>query len=455
MQFFKGKEDMGVEASLKLLDLQPDATIDDANQAYTDLHRMIDRFHQDNIGGKRGSRQEDMDLLTCAYEKAIAYISDRNPHGASIAGNSQSADVSANPVSKDLHFTINFPSNGMGYGDHSSKTGSPIPEPDQRTVAEAMSITARRLEEAEAALPDAQQAVESALAVVAESDRRHEQARQARLNALVTAKSAKSRALLMEVEAKRAMQEAISVAEKARERAAAARRAADEARVEAEGARQRADRMAKSKETAAAEVICAEDRLDKEKSRLKALTHILVTERDRMNLFRNAQVEAPMHSEPSQASSAGCTGFRETDSAASERQRILDDLLAIESSLNSRRLSSRRTAATDTDRRETSASLHERREQPRLSYPPDQRPLFCIGGRQIPVVDVSTNGLGLESDNAMDGLRIVRGDICLDGRRPVKITGRVVRRDENGLGMKLVTRIGDRILDEERLRLSA
>lgn len=454
MQFFKGKEDMGVEASLKLLDLQPDATIDDANQAYTDLHRMIDRFHQDNIGEKRGSRQEDMDLLTCAYEKAIAYISDRNPQVASIAGVPQSADVDANPVSKDLHFTINFPSNGMGYGHHSSRTGSPIPEPDRRTVAEAMSITARRLRETEAALPDAQQAVESALAVVTESDRRHEQARQARLNALVTAKSAKSRALLMEVEAKRAMQEAISVAEKARERAAAARRAADEARVEAEAARQRADRMAKSEETAAAEVICAEDRLDKEKSRLKALTHILVTERDRMNLFQNVQVETPRHSEPSQAPFAGCTGSLETDSAASERQRILDDLLAIESSLKSRRSISRRTAATDTDQREASDS-YERRAHPRLSYPPDQRPLLCIAGRQIPVVDLSTNGLGLEPDRAIDGLRIVRGEIRLDGRRPVKITGRVVRRDETGLGMKLVTRIGDRILDQERLRLSA
>ena len=47
MLYFKGKEDMGLDASLKLLDLSPDATIDDANQAYTYLHQMVDLFHRE------------------------------------------------------------------------------------------------------------------------------------------------------------------------------------------------------------------------------------------------------------------------------------------------------------------------------------------------------------------------------------------------------------------------
>ena len=66
MLFFKGKDDMGLEASLKLLDLPPDATVDDANQAYDNLHGMIDRFHLEAGAGERGDRQEDLELLVWA-----------------------------------------------------------------------------------------------------------------------------------------------------------------------------------------------------------------------------------------------------------------------------------------------------------------------------------------------------------------------------------------------------
>jgi hypothetical protein len=87
MLFFKGKEDMGLEASLKLLDLPPDATIEDANQAYTYLHQMIDLFHQDSGADNQGDRQEDIELLTCAYEKAVGFLSDRDPRRTCVTGN--------------------------------------------------------------------------------------------------------------------------------------------------------------------------------------------------------------------------------------------------------------------------------------------------------------------------------------------------------------------------------
>lgn len=112
MLYFNGKEDMGLEASLKLLDLPPDATIDDANQAYAYLHSMVDVFHQDDGAGNRGDRREDMELLTCAYEKAVAYLSDRHPPSAAIAPSPRAGG--GGPESTDLHFTINFNADTTG-----------------------------------------------------------------------------------------------------------------------------------------------------------------------------------------------------------------------------------------------------------------------------------------------------------------------------------------------------
>jgi hypothetical protein len=78
-----------------------------------------------------------------------------------------------------------------------------------------------------------------------------------------------------------------------------------------------------------------------------------------------------------------------------------------------------------------------------------------MGGRSIPISDLSTAGMRLETDHDMDAPRIVRGAITFAGQRPLPITGKVVRADEQGLGLRLVTRIGNHILEREHLRLSA
>jgi hypothetical protein len=80
---------------------------------------------------------------------------------------------------------------------------------------------------------------------------------------------------------------------------------------------------------------------------------------------------------------------------------------------------------------------------------------LAIDGQQVAVLDVSSAGLRLEPNDAMHGRRIVRGTVAFGGRQPVKVTGKVVHQDDSGLGLKLVTRIGDRLLDQERQRLSA
>jgi hypothetical protein len=450
MLYFKEKEDMGLDASLKLLDLPPDATIDDANQAYTYLHQMVDLFHREGADDDRGNRQEDMDLLTCAYENAVAYLSDRDsqPPTPAVGVSRSSADGADGAT--DLHFTINFANRAPS--PPLPDTDTQLPEPNNRTVEDAVSITARRLQTTEAALPGAQAAVESATDAAAAAGRRLERVKQARLDAIVAAKSAKSRALLLEIEAKRAMQDAIAVAEKARDRVAAARKAASDAQVAAEAARQQVSRIKQSEQTAAAEVICAEDRLEKEQDRLKGLTHAVLQARHRMTLFHSTRSEPSSAVDHAAIRQPGGTDSSVDAEPADERQQIMADLLEIEASLKSRAPS---PPAEPTPSATGVSPSVERRRHDRLAYPPGGGPFLAIDGQQVAVLDVSSAGLRLEPNDAMHGRRIVRGTVAFGGRQPVKVTGKVVHQDDSGLGLKLVTRIGDRLLDRERQRLSA
>ena len=459
MLFFKGKEDMGLESSLKLLDLPPGATVDDANQAYAYLHQMIDLFHQDAGAGDRGDRQEDLDLLVCAYEKAVAYLSDRNsPNVPALSIAPSRSSVVDGPPSADLHMTINVSvdaDNDPSIGDAHS-----LPEPNTRAVEDAISITSRRMQQTESALPVVQQAVESATTGLDAANRRYERARQSTLTAVVAATSAKNRAMLLEIEAKRAMQDAVAVAEKARARVVAARQAATDAAAEADKARKKASRVKKLEETAAAEAVWAEDRMEKEKVRLKTLTHTLVETRSRMRMFQHTtaaiedqDVDADIH--PSAVSDDRFLSTLNGGGESIARQQIMSDLLEIEASLNARK----RDPRPDQDNGDALPGAvepnAERRQHHRVIYPADQCPLLSIDGRTIPILDLSTAGMRLEPDAAMVGSHIVRGAIAFPSRSPVKVTGKVVRQDDAGLGLKLVTRIGNRILDQERLRLRA
>ncbi len=454
MLFFKGKEDMGLEASLKLLDLSPDATIDDANQAYAYLHRMIERFHQDGGETDRGNRQEDMDLLTGAYEKTVAYISDRVPQPVTATVDTFQSPVVTAPDATDLHFTINFCDDADKIP--SQDNDSRLPEANDQTVDDAIAITAKRLQQTQAALPGAKEAVDSARTAATVASLRFERAKKARMDALITAKLAKSRALLLEIEAKRAMDDAIVVAQKARDRVAAARQAASQARVEADKARQQTGRMGGSEQMAAAEVVCAEDRLEAAKVQLKTLTHTLLQTRHRIKLIQGDRKEHPAPADdPVAMPPDRLPSCPSVDTQADERQQILSDLLEIEASLKCRNPIPSAAKSPDIAKPDTAGAEGERRRHDRLAYPPGQGPAFCIDGRAIPVLDLSACGIRLETNDGMIGQRIVRGTIAFGSRQPVKVTGKVIRQDDHGMGLKLVTRIGSRILDQERLRLSA
>ncbi|WP_155303249.1 PilZ domain-containing protein [Desulfosarcina widdelii] len=453
MPFFTGKGNMGQEASLKLLDLGSDATIDDANRAYGYLHRMIDMFHKEAGEEDRGNREEDMDMLTCAYEKAIAFISDRDPSSGLQESASSPELKAAAAESADLHFTVNFPADSNQRG---ALIDNSLPEPNHRTIQDAISITARRLRQTEAALPEAREAVDAASTAARTASRQHERARQARVNAEIAAKSAKSRVLLLEIEAKRAMEEAIAVAEKARDRVVGARQAANQARQEAQNAHKEAERVRQSEETAAAQVVCAEDHLEKEKTRLQALTHTLLQTRERMRLFANTGMDTqdPGKEAPVVAQKKPVYD-RDDDPEQSDRQRVLDDLMEIEASLQSRKQGPGSSQPIVDTSKEAVDLESERRRHPRVVYPPHCCPVLSMEGRSIPIIDMSTAGMRLSPDVAAPDLRIVRGMVVFDDGQPLSVTGKVVRQDDRGLGLKLVTRIGNRIIDRERMRLCA
>lgn len=457
MLFFKGKDDMGLKASLKLLDLPPDATIEDANQAYTYLHRMIDIFHHENDAEDSGDRQEDMDLLTCAYEKAVSYLSDMDA-GEEDAGASRLSAETASSAT-DLHFTINFPAGADGA--RTAEDASTLRQPNSQTVETAVSITTRRLRKAESSLDTARQMVETAADAVDAANQRHQRTKQARIEALVAAKSAKTRALLLEIEAKRAMEEAIAIAEKARDRVAAARQMAKAAQCEADNARQQVGMVSQSEETSAAEVVCAEDQLEKAKAQMKGLTHTVVEARRRLQMFQGFGADPDMqtyldsHDDPSAAGDAIFAPPRAVDRQGGDREQIMSDLLEIENSLSVRKRQPVATIPDTAARREVVDREVEKREHKRLNYPDNRRPVFSIDGRSIPIRDLSSAGMGLEPDGAMASSRLVRGAIAFAGRPPVNVTGRVVRQDQRGMGLRLLTRIGNHVLDQERHRLSA
>ena len=448
MPFLKGKEDMGLEASLKMLDLSPDATIEDANQAYADLHQMIDRFHQDAENGSRGSREEDMELLTCAYEKAIAYLSDPSSPVTAAFDDCSANSARSDGKPADLHFTINFP--GDGHPVSTMPDGIRLPEPDDSTVDDAICITERRMRQTNEALPGAQGAVDAAASEVDAAGRRHAHAKQTRINAVVAAKSAKSRALLLEIEAKRTMEEAIAAAEKARDRVAAARKAARQAKEEAQAARQEAARIRQSEETAAAEVICAQDRLEQKKAQLKVLTHSLLQTRNQMKMLQDATKTAPIWREETVSSLVD----QADDDPDADRKQVLSDLLAIEAFLQAEKPGAVTESIPTPAASNGNQTDIERRRHPRMAYPPGNYPMLSVGGRSIPVLDVSSAGLRLRADNDLASQRIVRGCLTLGNGKLLKVAGKVVRNDERHLGVKLVTRIGRCILDQERMRIN-
>ncbi len=449
---------MQLESSLTLLGLTPDATIDDANQAYAKIHREIDRFHANPKVGNPGDRQEDIELLTCAYEKAVAFLSKRDcsdsPDGKRP---SIPSDGGEKPGSQDLHFTINFPTSKKERG--TDDVNDALASSGDQTIEEAISISLRRLHETESALPEIQEEVDAAAKALEKANRCYDSAKQASFNAVVAAKSAKTRALLLELEAKQACQEAKAVAKRAKDRADAAKQAAETAREQAAKARDHVWKVRKSEDTAAAEAVCAEDRLEKEKARLKTMVHALVEAKKRVAMFQHRT--APIKDQGGTASSSdhanGSTwhgpASRQAISEAAEFAHLSAEMNQITASLQKKKISVPE-ATGDAAVSKRCDPAHEKRKHPRITYPNGAGPVFSTEGRFMPILDLSEVGMRL--DGGGDVLKgILRGSIDFADHPSVKVTGKVMRSDSSGTGLRLVTRLGNHILDRERSRLSA
>jgi hypothetical protein len=358
--------------------------------------------------------------------------------------------------------TVNAVAAARGVGEATSGPASPPFGSNHACREDAASSPRRGLHEIQARLPVAQREVEVARAAVHAATQRHDQAKQSGIQTLVAAKSATTRALLLEIAAKRAMDEAVAVAKKARSRVVAARQAAKEARGEAETVREQVKHSRKSEATAAVDVVCAEERLEKAEARLQTLIHKLVLTRD-----RRLTAQSPCNGTHRQdwasaiqvpaATSAGRISFPQTAGAdVVSRQQVMADLLEIEAALNAR-TQVLVPSATDGFGAWVDPGpipIPERRQHQRLIFPTERRPLFSTESGSSPILDLSANGVRLESGNCVFTSRVVRAMIAFADQRPIQVTGKVVRKDDHGLSLRLVTRIDRQTLDRERLRLS-
>ena len=446
----EGKEEMGLEASLRLLDLPMDATLEDANVAYARLHQMIEQYYDDAGVEEQGERQSDMDLLSLAYENAVAHLSEKAETTSGLFDEDES--LPRRRVT-DLR-VVNFP--GKNAAHDSIETVSSLPGTNIETVEAALAVISQRLHESEAALPEAQRAVDAATAALESANRRHEGVRQESINTIVAAKSAKIRALLLEIEAKRAMEKAVAIAAKARDRVSAAKRMAREAKLEAEKARQEVDRLKTAEESAAADALRAEKQLENAKGRLKSLTNNLMETRKRIRLSQDVADSESGLEQLLQGTddlfSVSSTGHETT----AERQRIISDLTQIEHSLNhAKGKNPNAHGSAGSNQWQVPRSTNDKRRDYRIVYPTGHRPVFSMDGHSMHVLDLSSAGMRLKGKDGFNCPRIMRGVIDFNDRPPVKVTGRVVHQKNGDVGLRLVTRIGNHVLNQERLRLSA
>lgn len=446
---------MELEASLELLDLDENATLDEAKQAYLRVQHLIAQYYQDIGDPDADIRQADLEILSRAYDRVLAHLSEKteNPN--------------ARPK---LRVVRDMP------GPDPLAAGSPLPdalpaasfspilpESGLQTVEAALAVIARRLHETEAALPEARQMVNTAAADADAASQRHEQIRQESISAIVAAKSAKVRAFLLEMEVKQAMEKAVAVAGKARKRVEAAKQMAMAAKLEADKAHEQVSQLKKSEEMAIAETMKAEKKLEQARTHLKTLIHDLTETRNRMKLSHGGL----------ETDGDGKTGDRNLDALFSELSSMdtppnhgIDGFMP--PSTGSGDVPDRGGAfAVDVPAPVTlpthpehvsvlPPSGAERRRMARIVYPPHACPVLLMEDGAFLVMDLSGAGMRLErprAEGAFPCPRIVRGTLNFQNRLQVEVTGKVVRESESAVGVRLATHISNTLLAEERNRL--
>lgn len=143
------------------------------------------------------------------------------------------------------------------------------------------------------------------------------------------------------------------------------------------------------------------------------------------------------------------------DAEAKVRQRLLSDLLEIEMALKSRKKEPVQEEGDVPDWHQHTETNPERRQHHRVVYPLERCPKFSFAGQSISILDLSQAGMRLMADIGTEHLNIVRGVIAFSDQPAMPVTGKVVWEDELCLGLRLLTRISNRTLENERHLLNA
>lgn len=131
------------------------------------------------------------------------------------------------------------------------------------------------------------------------------------------------------------------------------------------------------------------------------------------------------------------------------RKRLLGDLLEIEAALKVRKKRPTPVEPDGPNWPHHADTAVERRQHRRVIYPLDRCPKFSFGGQFASILDLSHAGMRLQAHTGAEGLNIVRGIIEFYAQPSMSVTGKVVWRDDLCVGLRLLTRIGHRILESE------
>ena len=189
------------------------------------------------------------------------------------------------------------------------------------------------------------------------------------------------------------------------------------------------------------------------------MVHTLVEAKKRVAIFqhRTSSIKGQGRLVASLHDANGSTWYdqpsHQTPSESMELAHLSTELDQITASLRKKKKSMSETTG-DSAVSKRCDPAYEKRKHPRITYPNGAGPVFSTEGQFLPILDLSEVGMRL--DGGGDVLRgILRGTIDFTDHPPVRVTGKVVRSDYSGTGLRLVTRLGNHILDREQSRISA
>lgn len=452
--FPEEKLNVELDQSFRLLDLEKDAGIEDADNAYKYLYQMINLIYDDD---KDEKREQEIINLNNAYESVTAYMgSDKMQPDASLADAKPLKPIKAQgktmermaqpceslPMPEPIEQTgfksgAIVPENGQHDSpvqpmDTAHEVGGTQEQPKSHQDFERQAKTNNlktRLQEGE----------EEAQAIAFETTARHftektlieaGQAREWAAQATSDAKTAKMVTKRAKADAKAAMYEA----EKALNKANNQKDLAKEFLAEAD----------KDLRAALHARACAEEAFKKSRQIIKEAEQF----KEKARLAKKEADAARQQAADLMAKAEQIKIQAETDIITSHPDKsaaptAFEDLLEIEKSLKAG------TRTTPEPEKPSCVDGNEKRSGKRVVYQTKKAPHLVVGSKTFPVLDFCTRGLRVLGNGHEMSSKIVRGAICFDEKPPISVTGKIIRSHENQVAVKLATRIPNMIIEQE------